>query len=241
MIKKLLKKFLFGYRASSESYITYLRKIGVEIGKDCTIYSPRNTIIDEQYPWLITIGSHVRITEGVILLTHDYSWSVLKRINVNQHKGAILGAAGSIKIGDNVFIGMNTIVLRGVTIGNNVVIGAGSVVSRDCEEGWIYAGNPAQKIMRIDYFYKKRKEKQLEEAKLLATSYYKRVGKMPPKEVFHEFFMLFTDEKSIDSVFLEKMNLCNNFEDSRAYMANTNPIFKNFEDFLNYCFEKKEE
>lgn len=240
MIKKNLKKLLFKHKASSKSYIEYLRKIGVQIGEDCTIYSPRNTIIDEQYPWLITIGNHVRITEGVILLTHDYSWSVLKQIKVEKKKGAILGAAGSIKIGNNVFIGMNSIILRGVRIGDNVVIGAGSVVSKDCEEGWVYAGNPAQKIIKIEEFYEKRKKKQLEEAKLLATSYYQRFGKIPPKEIFHEFFMLFADKKSIDSVFLEKMKLCNNFDESCMYLSETRPIFKNFDDFLNYCFEKKE-
>lgn len=42
------------------------------------LYIPTKTLIDEQYPWMITIGDHVRITEGVKILTHDYSWSVLK-------------------------------------------------------------------------------------------------------------------------------------------------------------------
>lgn len=46
---------------------------------------------------------HVRITEGVKILTHDYAWAVLK-----TETGAILGASGTVKIGDNVFIGMNT-------------------------------------------------------------------------------------------------------------------------------------
>lgn len=55
-----------------------MRKIGVEIGKDVVIYVPSKTLIDEQYPWMISIGNHVRITEGVKILTHDYSWIVLK-------------------------------------------------------------------------------------------------------------------------------------------------------------------
>ena len=63
----------------------------------------------------------MRITEGVKILTHDYSWSVLKLYeSVSENPGAILGASGTVKIGDNVFIGMNTIITRNVEIGNNV-------------------------------------------------------------------------------------------------------------------------
>ena len=50
MIKDILKKILFGPEADSSSYIEYLRRKGMKIGEDCTIYSPRKTVIDEQYP-----------------------------------------------------------------------------------------------------------------------------------------------------------------------------------------------
>ena len=69
-VKEVLKKIAYGKRYSSETYIDYLRRIGVKIGEDCTIYVPSKTLIDEQYPWVITIGNHVRITEGVKILTH---------------------------------------------------------------------------------------------------------------------------------------------------------------------------
>ena len=77
-IKSILRKTAYGYKAESSSYIEHLRSIGMKIGSDCIIYVPTKTLIDEQYPWMITIGDHVRITEGVKILTHDYSWSVLK-------------------------------------------------------------------------------------------------------------------------------------------------------------------
>lgn len=80
-IREMMKKIFWGKRSSSESYIEYLRDIGVKIGEDVTIYVPSKTLIDEQYPWMISIGNHVRITEGVKILTHDYSWSVLKCLN----------------------------------------------------------------------------------------------------------------------------------------------------------------
>lgn len=238
MIRNFLKKIIFKEKATSEAYIQYLRKLGMNIGEDCTIYAPKKTIIDQQYPWLITIGNHVRITEGVILLTHDYSWSVLKQIKVEESEGAILGASGEIVIGNNVFIGMNSIVLRGTYIGDNVIIGAGSVVSKNCESGWVYAGNPAKKIISVEEFYKKRKLTQLNEAKLLAQKYYERYGKKPGKEIFHEYFMLYENEIPKNKVYTNKMKLGNNYQKSCNYIKKHNTEFQSFEEFLKYCFEE---
>ena len=128
-------------------YVSFLRKQGVCIGDDVTIYSPTKTMIDITAPWLLRIGNHVRITQGVVILTHDYSWSVLKQLPKNA--GRILGAQSPVTIGDNVFIGMNAIITRGVTIGDNVVIGAGSVVTKDCEANSVYAGVPAKKVKEV--------------------------------------------------------------------------------------------
>ena len=124
----LLKRVVYREKATSETYIKYLRKLGVSIGDDCIFYDPSQSPIDVQYPWMITIGKHVRITAGVKILTHDYSWSVLKLMT--GHEGEILGACGHVKIGNNVFIGRGTIITRNVTIGNNIIIGAGSVVTK---------------------------------------------------------------------------------------------------------------
>ena len=85
VFKEIIKRILLGKRYNSDTYIRYLRSRGMEIGKDCIIYVPSKTVVDEQYPWMVSIGDHVRITEGVKILTHDYSWSVIKTIN-----GAIL-------------------------------------------------------------------------------------------------------------------------------------------------------
>ena len=235
MIKEYIKNIVLGKRSSSKKYIEYLRSVGVKVGNDVTIYVPSKTLIDEQYPWMITIGNNVRITEGVKILTHDYAWSVLKKL-----KGGILGASGTVKIGNNVFIGMNTIISRNVIIGDNVVIGAGSVVTRNCESNGVYAGVPAKRIMSIDDFYNKREEKQLEEAKLLATEYYRRYRKKPDSEVFHEYFMLFENADSINksAVFYNKIKLCENENDSVKYMKRHAPKFKNYEEFMRYCFDE---
>ena len=90
LIKRIARKLVMGKRSDSESYIRYLRSIGVQIGEDVTIYVPSKTLIDEQYPWMITIGNHVRITEGVKILTHDYAWSVVKRYTGGWLERAVL-------------------------------------------------------------------------------------------------------------------------------------------------------
>lgn len=234
-IKSILRKAAYGYKAESSSYIKHLRSIGMKIGSDCIIYVPTKTLIDEQYPWMITIGDHVRITEGVKILTHDYAWSVLK-----TEKGAILGASGTVKIGDNVFIGMNTVITRNVEIGNNVIIGAGSVVTSNCDHNCVYAGVPAKRIMSIDEYYEKRERAQFNEAKKLAVEYFDRYGKRPGKEVFHEYFMLFetAEEAQKNDVFRNKIALCQNELDTVKYMSAHKAMFSSYDEFIEKCFEK---
>ncbi|QHT69802.1 acyltransferase [Rhodocytophaga rosea] len=54
-----------------------------------------------------------------------------------------------VVIEDNVFIGMNSVVLKGVTIGENSVIGAGSIVAKDVPPNQIWAGSPAKFIKNL--------------------------------------------------------------------------------------------
>ena len=237
MLKKLVKKIVLREKSDSESYIKYLRNKGMQIGEDVTFFSPKNTLIDTTAPWLVTIGNRVKITHGVIILTHDYSWSVLK--NYSASKGSVLGAQSRVVIGDNVFIGMNSIITKGVTINNNVIIGAGSVVTKDCEPDSVYAGNPARKIMTLDEFLAKRKAKQVEEAKELAIEYYKKFKQYPPKEIFKEYFMLFetAEDATKTQVFLSQMETGSGYEDTVEYMNSNPKEFENFEKFIADCFK----
>ena len=70
--------------------------------------------------------------------------------------------AEPVKIGHNVWIGGNTVILPGVHIGNNVVIGGGSVVTKDIPNWTIAAGNPCRVIRKIteedkQYYFRDRK------------------------------------------------------------------------------------
>lgn len=238
MLIDIVKKIIYREKYNSDTYIEFLRKKGITIGKDCTIYVPTKTFIDTQYPFMIKIGDHVKITLGVIILTHDYSWSVLKN-NSSESEGAILGGSGPVNIGNNVFIGMNAIICRNVNIGDNVIIGAGSVVVKDCESDSVYAGNPAKKIMSVNQFYNKRRASQFKEAKEIFSYYYKKYKKIPSKKIFREYFMLFEDEQSIkkDNLFYIERNLGLGEKSTFQYMKNNKKSFENYDEFILECLK----
>lgn len=239
MFKRFLRSIILREKASSEKYISFLRKKGVDIGENVRFFSPTDVVVDLTCPWLLSIGNNVNITRGVVILTHDYSWSVLKQTDFAA--GEILGAQSPVKIGNNVFIGMNTVITRGVRIEDNVIIGAGSVVSRDCKTGGVYAGVPAKRIMSVADYYKKRKDAQFDEAREIAREYRKRFNKMPPKEVFYEYFMLFSNSDDVEktSEFRKQLKTGGNYEESLKYMKENKPFFESYEEFLSACFSEE--
>lgn len=93
-------------------------------------------------PGKITIGDYVFLGPNCSLFTAHHPIDAEMR---NQ----FLEYAGPITIGDNVWIGGNTVVVPGVTIGSNVVIGAGSVVTKDIPDNVVACGNPCRVIRPI--------------------------------------------------------------------------------------------
>lgn len=238
-LRYIIKRIRRREDASYEDLIKFLRKKGADIGEDVLVYGVSNTMLDKSAPWLLKIGNHVRIAEGTKILTHDFAWSVLKHYSSDDvQEGAVIGAQSPVEIGDCVFIGMNSIITRGVKIGSNVVIGAGSVVTKDCPSNGVYAGNPARRIMSIDEYYHKRKSLQFAEAKEIALRYRQRFHKDPPREVFAEYFMLFAGRKEAqeNEAFRKKMVLMDNYDATISYMDNHAPAFESYEAFLAACY-----
>lgn len=91
----------------------------------------------------LEIGEHCSIASGVHIYTHDaVRWAVLGLEKDPGRRSHVDRAP--VKIGDNVFIGANSVVLKGVTIGNNVVVGALTLVNRDIPDNSVAVGNPAR-------------------------------------------------------------------------------------------------
>ena len=201
-LKFLTKRILYGYRGSSESYIRFLQNQGCSVGEGTVIHDPVTTKIDITRPYMIIIGKNVNITADVTILTHGYDWIVLHR-----KYGDFLGSAGRVTIKDNVFIGMKTTILKGVTIGNNAIIGANSLVNKDIPDNVVAAGNPAKVIMTIEEYYNKRKELYIEDAKELSLAYYERYKRKPPVEIFtKQFSSIFTKSDAHPTPLFEGLN-----------------------------------
>jgi len=239
-LREMMRNLILREKASSQHYVRYLRKKGVQVGEDVRFYSPMHTLVDVSCPWLLTIGDHVSITHGVVILTHDYAWSVVK--GSPDSRGEILGAQSPVTIGSNVFIGMNTVITRGVTIEDHVIIGAGSVVTSDCESGYVYAGNPARKIQPLEEFREKRRKRQFSEAKTVARCYRARFGKNPPPEVFSEYFPLFctAEAAKANPVFRRQMETGGTYEACFEWMAEEPPRFESYDAFLSFCFSEED-
>ena len=117
---------------------------GMKVGKNCSIMSWK--IVSEAY--LIEIGDHVQITDGVHLFTHGGGW-VLRKDYPDYD------SFGKVVIGNNVYIGNNAVIMPGITVGNNVVIGACSVVTKNIPDNVVVAGNPAKIINTTDNYIQK--------------------------------------------------------------------------------------
>ena len=118
--------------------ITCLRMAGVSIGKDCMVSWGAKLDLSGGS---IIIGDRCTITYGCIILSHDRS---KKRIDPND-KGK-----GTVRLGNDVFIGVNSVILRDVTIGDYSIVGAGSVVTKDVPANVVVAGNPARIIRKLN-------------------------------------------------------------------------------------------
>lgn len=89
-------------------------------------------------PFLISFGDNVVLGTGVRFINHDMSAEMISVKVSSKFDG--LSLFGEIIVGNNVFIGADSIILPGVTIGNNVVIGAGAIISNDIPSDGVYVG-----------------------------------------------------------------------------------------------------
>ena len=105
------------YRIRGEYTTEKLIKMGMRVGENFTRLN--DVILDPAHCWLIEIGNNVTMAPRVHVLCHDAS--------TKQFIGYT--KIGGVKVGNNVFVGADTVILPSVTIGNNVIIGAHSTVT----------------------------------------------------------------------------------------------------------------
>lgn len=128
---------LMGFGEGSSVYDSCLVLGDVKVGKN--VWIGPYTILDGSGGGL-EIGDNCSISAGVHIYTHN---SVDNTINggIVQHS--------SVKIGNNVYIGPNSIITMGCSIGNRVVVGANSFVDRNIPDNTKTYGTPAKEFIKI--------------------------------------------------------------------------------------------
>jgi len=142
------------YISWPHTLVSILHKIrGVKIHNVRNVRILANVVIDTLYPELIEMEEYSSIARGSVILSHWVTTEFLQKKIGGPY-------FGKVHIGKGVSIGVNVVVLPGVTIGEGAIIGAGSVVTKDIPPYTIAAGNPARVIKTIDEFIKEQKLKE---------------------------------------------------------------------------------
>jgi len=156
VFKKMLSKkphaVVFGNHVSVYSGCSFaIQKDGKCTVGDFTLLNGAIVMAEE----LIQIGSHCLISWGVGIADSDFHPLDPAQRLIDAHALAPFFKnrpprpklkTAAVKIGDNVWIGMNAVILKGVTIGENSVVAAGAVVTKSVPANTIVAGNPAVEV-----------------------------------------------------------------------------------------------
>jgi len=134
-------------------------RVGKEYNDFCIIYGEPKlgkgtwvgpfTLIDGSGD--LEVGINCDISSGVHIYTHDTVKRCVEntKFDADGNVTRDLIERASVKIGNNVFIGANSTILKGVTIGDGAIIGAGSVVNKDVPAHTLYVGVPAKFVKKL--------------------------------------------------------------------------------------------
>lgn len=114
---------------------------GVKLGTD--VFIDPTAIIETAFPENITIGNDVRITAGCIIMTH------IKAPHYLRETGLVPVVLKPVVLEDHCFIGVNSVIMPGVTVGKASVVTSGSVVVNNVPPYTMVQGNPARVIKQF--------------------------------------------------------------------------------------------
>lgn len=144
------------YHPPEETRELFSKLIGKNVDDSFRIFPPFYTDCGKN----ISIGKNVFINSGChfqdqggiflgdgVLIGHNVTLATLNHGFSPEDCGTLYPA--SIRLGKNVWIGSNSVIVPGVTIGDNAIVAAGSVVNKDVLPNMIVGGNPARNIKKI--------------------------------------------------------------------------------------------
>lgn len=121
-----------------------LRKIGCHVGKN--VFIGDYVRVDLNHADLIYIDDYSHITAGCRLLCHQRD---LKNYRVGDNAADCGYRLGEIHIGKGVMVGMETMIMPGVTIGDGAIVGAKSLVTKDIPPYTVATGQPARVVKQV--------------------------------------------------------------------------------------------
>jgi acetyltransferase-like isoleucine patch superfamily enzyme len=113
----------------------------IKIGDNCVL---NGTLIHSRTS--VGIGNYCIFGPGVVIMnndSHNTSIDLMRR-----RKGAV--AENPVNTGNNVWVGMRSIIMKGVCIGDNSIIAAGSIVTKNVPANSLFGGNPAAFIKELE-------------------------------------------------------------------------------------------
>lgn len=167
-LKKRIISFYFHY--VKHDSVAYARYLGVRIGENAQILANPEIAFGSE-PWLITLGDNVDVTAEVRFINHEGGMWCARALNEKfKDKDLFL----PIVVGNNVMIGVGSIIMPGVKIGNNVIIGSHSIVTKDIPDESVVAGCPAKQISSMEKFMAGLESKELFPTKKMSQTEKKR-------------------------------------------------------------------
>ena len=189
----------FGSRMYSYQWMFDLDR--VEVGEGT--YGPLNVLMHGESRSMLKIGRYCSIAPGVaFILESEHPYKCVSTYPFKVKFGfrkSEAGGKGDIIVGDDVWIGLNSIICSGVAIGQGAIIAAGSVVTKNVEPYSIVGGNPARRI-------KYRFENEVLRDKLKSLDYGNFNSKSVDTESLEKLYSDLTLEnyESIESAFFKK-------------------------------------
>lgn len=180
---------------------------------------------------MITIGENVDINDNFTIMTHDFATFVF----LNKYHDFV-PSSGKVSIGNNVYIGRDVTILKGVTIGDNCIIGLGSIVTKDIPSNSVACGVPAKVICTIDEYYAKRRQKTIRESIEYGKVLMKYFRQVPQITEFTEEWALFFRKKDFEKY--PEMHRIIDWrlkDNQKEFWKNHKPVFDGFEDYLKEC------
>lgn len=159
-----------------------------KIGKHTTIFE-LNVLINENNN-KVEIGEDCMISRDVRILASDSHSIILKETNecINYHKTGV-------KIGNHVWLGINTLILKDTQIGDNSVVAAGAVVTnKENLEGVVLGGNPA-KIIKTGITWERKTPQKTEIAKEEKLNIKQSIG-----NIMYKVEKTIKDEKTLGKI-----------------------------------------